>query len=325
MALKCCACHKQCKILYCARCVNSSPALLLRLKLDLWQVASSRENVHTQVDGILNDALKGDCKKQEVLWKHLAMLKTTHFKRKTNKIRSKLIQLQQIVQSKRERVRALETCKPPPDMRTVNREYTEAMGLEFRESQERLRQLQRILDSSKALKFQQLVHLFLIRKRDHAEFPFTISFQPVVNVQNLCRLPQNVIECSLRSMWDFLLLAGRVLLIELPLQSRPENDVSDSLTGIVLNLLVLVQHLELLPSCCSDKRGRLRALLRQYDVDKLFYHMVMNQDITLRFSDQVHSVVDYEVCHSEIQALLQGSRELSVLGKSMDDKWFLVG
>ncbi|CUS22001.1 LAQU0S04e05908g1_1 [Lachancea quebecensis] len=324
MAIKCCTCHRQGKAMYCPHCVNTSPSLLLRYKMELYQVAAAREELRLQVDGILRDAMNGDAQPSGVLGKHLAMLRKTHLKRKTNKIRSKLQQLQEIVQAKRERVRKLKTQLNQPSVRVVSSSENKDKTVQFRNSHQKLTMLRRVLESSKALKFQALVHLFLIRQREHPEFPFTISFQPIVNVHNLCHLPQNVIECSLRSMWDFLLLAGRVLLIELPLQ-KPAKDVIDSLTGIVLNLLVFLQSLELVPQKLCGDRGYLRSLLRNYDVDRLFYYMVMNRDIELLDTSELHSAVNYEACHAELQAMLQGSSELSVLNKSIDDKWFLVG
>lgn len=324
MALKCCTCHRQSKVLYCSHCINTSPHLLLRYKMELYQVTAAREELRAQVDEILRDAMNGDEQPSDVLGKHLAMLRKTHLKRRTNKIRSKLQQLQEVVQVKRERVRTLKAQINQPNPRVAHSVETDEKIAQFRSSQQKLTMLQRVLESSKALKFQALTHLFLIRQREHPEFPFTISFQPIVNVQNLCHLPQNVVECSLRSMWDFLLLAGRVLLIELPPQ-KPAKDVLDSLTGIVLNLLVFLQSLELVPQKFCGDRGYLRSLLRNYDVDRLFYYMVMNRDIELLDTGELHSAVNYDVCHAELQAMLQGSSELSVLNKSIDDKWFLVG
>ncbi|SCV04531.1 LANO_0G10770g1_1 [Lachancea nothofagi CBS 11611] len=328
MVINCCACHKQSKALYCGHCINTSPSLLLKRKIELYQIRASNEQLRVQVDKILECAMNDASESQDVLGKHLSMLKTTHLKRKTNKFRLKVGQVEDMVIGKRERVRHLQRELQQKVKKHSGSEpwktYSESPGDRFQSFQAKLKQLQKVLVSSKSHKFQELVRLFLIRQRAHPEFPYTISFQPVVNVQNLYRLPQNVIECSLRSMWEFLLLAGRILLVELPLK-KPTKDVLDNLAGIVLNLLVLLLSLKLIPQSCSDKRVLLRNLLRDYDVDKLFYCLVTNKNIETDCKSKIETIINHDVCHAELQSLLQGSSELSVLNKSMDDKWFLVG
>ncbi|CEP61564.1 Atg14p LALA0_S03e05688g [Lachancea lanzarotensis] len=326
---KCYVCHEQVKELYCRHCINTSPHLILKHKIELYQIRAFNNELRSQVDDILQSAMDESKEPQDVLGRNLAMLKTAYLKRKTNKYRHKLEQVRDSVEVKAHRAKQLREQIDRDNATKINeprqlQEHSGTQKSQFDALKPDLLQLQKVLANSKALKFQELVRLFLVRQREHPEFPYTISFQPVINIQHLYRLPQNVIECSLRSMWEFLVLAGKVLLLELPLK-EPGTDVLTSLTGIVLTILVLLRNLELVPRDCSDRRALLRSLLRNYDVDKLFYFMVMNKDVETDIKSKAETVINYEVCHSELQTLLQGSSELSVLEQSVDDKWFLVG
>ncbi|SCU89967.1 LAME_0E06392g1_1 [Lachancea meyersii CBS 8951] len=326
---KCYACHEQVKERYCGHCINTSPHLILKHRIELYEIQASNNELRAQVDEILKHAMDESSEPKDVLGRNLAMLKTAHLKRKINKFRRKVEQARDAVQLKSDRVKHLQDQLNKNDADEVdNSRMLQDSGsnqkAQFQALEPGLRQLQKVLANSKALKFQELVRLFRVRRREHPKFPYTISFQPMVNIQHLYCLPQNVIECSLRSMWEFLILAGKVLLVELPLKEAG-TDVLNSLTGIVLNLLVFLRSLDLVPGDCSDKRALLRSLLRTYDVDKLFYCMIINEDVNTDIRSNAETAISYEVCHSELQALLQGSGELSVLNNSVDDKWFLVG
>ncbi|SCU97278.1 LAFA_0G10704g1_1 [Lachancea sp. 'fantastica'] len=322
---KCYVCHEQVKELYCGHCINTSPHLVLKHKIELYQIRALNNDLRSQVDRILQRAMNEHSEPQDVLERNLAMLKTAHLKRKTNKYRRKVEQARDSIEIKAHRAKQLrELIEKDDDAFRVSQKQSGTQRSQFDILQPDLRQLQKVLANSKALKFQELVRLFLVRQREHPEFPYTISFQPVINIQHMYRLPQNVIECSLRSMWDFLILASKVLSVELP-SKEAGKDVLNSLTGIVLNILVFLRNLELVPRDCSDKRALLRSLLRNYDIDKLFYFMVMNRDVEADIKSKAETPINFEVCHYELQTLLRGSSELSVLEQSVDDKWFLVG
>ncbi|SCU82203.1 LADA_0C03730g1_1 [Lachancea dasiensis] len=328
MTLTCCACHKQAKVFYCGHCLNTSPQLLLKLKLELYHIRAANEQLRSQVDSILEKAMDEDSRSQDVLARNLSALKTAHLKRRTNKFRHKTEQARIRVKEKAKQAQELREVVEETDFQLETRPEVRELSLKnrkdrFQTYQFKLDQLQKVLANAKAMKFQTLVHLFLIREREHPEFSYTISFQPIINIQNLHRLPTNVVECSLRSMWEFLRLAAKVLLVELP-STTPANEVLHSLTGIVLNMLVFLRTLGLIPQNCADKRAHLRALLRDYDVDKLFYYMVMNRKIPQECQSKNETFVNYEVCHHELQNLLQGSKNLGGVNNTMDDKWFLV-
>lgn len=320
--------------MYCSHCINSSPGLILRKKINLLQVREETSKLRAQIDNILEQAMDGDS--QDLLGKHLHTLKAMHYKRNTNKIRYKLAQLGKIVTVKRNRMKALEmelgrATKKDTDNgnnKPINgdlpRRLSHAHNAEYTDTLDKLTQIQRVLANTKAIKFQELVRLFLIRRRDHSDFPYTISFQPVVNLQNMYKLPQTVVDSSLETMWGFIRLASRILFINLPCKGL-KDDVVDSITGMVINLLALLRYFKLIPPQIRDERKLVRFLLQNYDLDQLFYHTVMNRDIDVPSDGLTDTRIDFESCHDDVQQMLQGSNELSVLNKSMDDKWFLVG
>ncbi|SCU88251.1 LAMI_0D09362g1_1 [Lachancea mirantina] len=329
MSVTCCVCHKSSREVFCAHCMTSSPSLLLRRRIETAEAQKSRDLLREKVDVIMRKAMTGEA--EELLSRHLMNLKILQLKRNISRMKYKLEQKRLSIHAKKQKFVSLQQEIVQGDEN--RRDSKDAKGgspmgkrlnSEHNEIEQKLVQVSRVFFSTRALKFQELVKLFLVRQRDHPDFPFTISFQPVINLQNMYKLPQNVIRSSLDSIWEFVHIASRVLCVQVPLHGT-SADVIESLAWLAMALLVLVRHFQLVPQNALDDRLVLQEILENYDIDGMFYHTLMNRDLDLPSVGEKRNPVDFEFCHWQVQLLLQSSGELSEINNSIDDKWFLVG
>lgn len=347
--------------MYCSHCVNTSPNILARLKIDLLMLREENRKLKDRVESILEYGLgvmeaPGDAEVErtveegqedvegEILGQRLLKLNQLRAKRKHNRIRYRIAQLSSSLEGKRrtierlkhesERVSVLDVSEEEKLSRVRTAVVVEKTG--------QIAQIQRVLLNSQEAKLNSLRKWFIIRKRDSYEFPYSIAFQPVVSLKNFYKLPPMVAWSSISKMSEFVILVSEVLQYRLPYElpnafKAPrataedayddDNNVAEHLTRLLVNIIQLARRAGLMSKSPVD----LAWMLDQLDVDSLFYNMAASTEIPTKSVAQhwsynkLLSVVS-EALQLSIYAASPASRQ-TVTGTiaNNSDHWFLVG
>lgn len=358
--MRCPICLNSARPMYCSHCMNTSPNLLARLKIDLLVLRENNHKLKTRVESILEYGLglmEGSEDKLsavkaseadhedvegEILGQRLLKLDQLRSKRKNNRIRYRTTQLSSSVEGKKQIV---ERLKQENERVSVLDGHAEAKLSKVKtrvlaERTHQITQIQRVLLSSQDAKLRSLREWFIIRKRDSYEFPFSIAFQPVVSLKNFYRLPPMVAWGSISKMSEFVVLLSEVYLYKLPyeLPDQPSktaedvydddsNNVAESLAKLLVNVVQLARHADLMSKSPVD----LAWMLDQLDIDTLFYNMATSSKIPTKPMAQhwtynkLLSVVS-EALQLSIYAASPASRQtLAGTLANNSDHWFLVG
>lgn len=302
--------------MYCSHCMNTSPNLLARLKINLLMLRNTNRELKGRVESILEyglglvdgsnrHALAGrpDGEQEDVegkiLGQRLIKLNQLRSKRKNNRTRYRTAQLQTVVESKRQLVARLKEEKKQVSVldRKAEKMHVKAKTAVIVERKFQLSQIDRVLVSSRGAKLESLREWFMVRKRDSYDFPYSIAFCPVISLKNFYRLPPMVAWSSIAKMSELVELISRVMLYKLPCEGIRTPAPSSNPTGkgdktledayeddnnvaeCITRLLINIIQLARHADLMSKSPVDLAWMLDQLDIDTIFYHMVTSTRI----------------------------------------------
>lgn len=349
--------------MYCGHCMSSSPHLLLKLKLDLLMLRETNGHLKSRVEDILEYGLGQIAGKKpesqtanaegDILGKRLRKLDSLILRKKNNRVRYRISQLNHRIYEKRKKVETVRKELQLPGKISLNEEKLkstrESQELTISESRQQLMQIRRVLLRSQLSKIRSLVEWFVIRKRESYEFPYTLAFQPIVSLRNIYKLPPSVVWGSISTMSRYLKLFGEILFFTLPHDelvapnaaelelevssksadenSSDENTIVDHLTKILINVVQVSRHLNLISKDPID----LAWMLDQNDLDTLFYNMAMRLETKSKpvfhhwTYPQILAVVSEALQLSSVYASSPVSRQtLTGTKVSSNDRWYVV-
>ncbi|CAI4059916.1 hypothetical protein SUVZ_04G3410 [Saccharomyces uvarum] len=296
--MHCPICHHRAHVVYCAHCINTSPGLLLKLKLDLVSIKDSNKLLSGKVEYILNEAMNyGQLdaraleKKKDPLANSLLKLDVLRMKKNNNRIRHRIEQLNERIHSKRDHITRLK-------LEIDNHGHSKAGShndklreqVEINDAKNKLGQISKICESTRDYKLNLLNDWFVIQKlQDNFQIPFAIAFQPLISLKNFHILPLVVTNDSIDTMWKYVSFLSDILMIKLPYANDSEvhpmlgssddiRTVVQRLIRLIINILQVCRNLKLVPSTPMD----IPWILDQYDVDGLFYNMVKRNKMKCR-------------------------------------------
>lgn len=257
---------------YCAHCVNTSPKLILRYKLELTQICEEVTEMRDIVTSTLENAIS---EKEGLLGKHMERLQHLRLKRYNARLSHRARELEQHLDSKLSRRDGLRRAlkQLSPDVAVVPAEDPD----EYRELRHKLTLLQNVVSMKSTQKFEELCQWFVFTcsttEDDH--FPYSIRFIPVCNIRNW-RLLSTAQE-SLQHMCEFVIYASRALLVDIPFGSHSEKLTTDHIAAVshfTVNLLtILIKRKRL------QERPDVPDLLGRYDIDGLLYLLCSGGDV----------------------------------------------
>lgn len=349
--------------MYCAHCMNSSPNLLLKLKIDLLMLREINVHLKGRVEDILKYGLSKIAGKGgevlapnvegDILGKRLRKLDSLVLRKKNNKIRYRISLLRRRIEDKAHKSTSLkaELQKPANFARSKREKITKNNQDEQHEAEvnQQLLQIKKVLLKSQLIKIRSLVDWFVIRKHDSYEFPYTLAFQPVISLKNVYKLPPSVVWGSILTMFRYLKLFSEILFFTLPhkepaisniadLESEnsskapdesagDETGVIDHLTKLFINVVQVSRHLNLISQGPID----LAWMLDQNDLDTLFYNMAMRLETKSKpvahhwTYPQIFTVVsDALQLSSDYAASPTSRRTLAGTVVNNNDHWFVV-
>lgn len=363
--MNCPICHNSGRPIYCSHCMNTSPNLLVRLRIDLFLLRDMNSKLKNQVERILEYGLKRveqqgrsesrkspseQSKNSEggVLGKRLLKLDLLRLRKKNNRLRYRISQEQSRITDKKrtkEQIQEQLQLSSGQKARQDNNEAFSEYESIIEETKLQIAQVQKIVTGMQTLKLKNLIEWFVVRKRDSYEFPYSLAFQPLVSLKNFYKLPTIVAWNSISKMSQYIVLVAKILQFALPFKlgdpspnflvdfddhEEPtinDNGIAEYIAKLVINLLQLSRHLNLL----SQEPLDLVWLLDQYDLDTLFYNLISNQIMKARpishhwTYDRVLAIVS-EALQLSIYASSPASRPtLSGTMANNTDKWYLVG
>ncbi|AMD18792.1 HBL110Cp [Eremothecium sinecaudum] len=266
----CTLCRRPSRVWYCSHCVNTSPNLILRYKLELCQVHEDLNKIKDTVSTTLESAIG---KKEGILGKHMDRLQQLQLKRHNTRMARRVREMGQYLERKSERRDELKAMLAEPPSSATRPDISDSCQ-EYIEVKQKYDQLQNVVRANSSLKFRELCQWFAITEsRDNKHFPYSIRFIPMCNIRHWHETETS--RHSLQHMWEFVALAGQVLLVDIPYTS-PYNPHSDdpkvTISHLIINMLLILTKLKLV----SDP-PELNSLLSTYDVDSILYSLCSKQ------------------------------------------------
>lgn len=348
--------------MYCGHCINTSPNLLAKLKVEQLMLRESNAKLKNKVEAILEyglaqvDAIENHRSDKtqriessnvegEILGQRLLKLSLLSSKRKNSRIKYRTTQLASRLKEKRDKVEELQRELTSRSEVAPNNEraFANIKASVSTDWTHQMDQIARLISQSQQSKLMSLRKWFVVRKRDSYEFPFSVAFLPIVSLKNFYKLPPSVAWGSIQKMSQYMTMMAEILFYTLPYkieaipdlagyekeQGQEGNDANaaEYLTKLVVNAIQLARHLNL----ASRNPIDLAWVLDQHDLDILFYNMATETKITTRpvaqhwtFS-RVLSVVS-DALQLSVYATSPASRQtLNGTRVNNSDLWSLVG
>lgn len=345
--------------MYCGHCMNGSPSLLAKLKIDLLMLREANAALESQVEGILEyglgqveaiDGTSADKRPRsestniegKILGQRLLKLSLLRSKRNNSRIKHRTVQLANRIKVKKDTIEQLRRALAGRSKIGQNSEetLTRIRTAVLTDRKLQMAQITRFLTNNQEARLESLREWFVVRKRDSYEFPYSVAFLPVVSLKNFYKLPPVVAWGSISKMSQCITLMSEILFYKLPCtiegipelssyekEENNETNVAECLTKLLINVIQLARHVNLLPKNPID----LAWTLDQHDLDILFYNMITTTEITSRpvahhwtFS-RVLSVVS-DALQLSVYAASPASRQtLNGTRVNNSDLWSLVG
>ncbi|QLL31332.1 hypothetical protein HG536_0B01950 [Torulaspora globosa] len=351
--MRCPLCLNSSRPMYCSHCVNTSPNILARLKIDLLMLREENRRLKDRVESILAYGLgvmegseaaavvertleEGhEDVEGEILGQRLLKLNQLRAKRKHNRIRYRTAQLLSSLEAKKRTIDRLTQEREKVPVLDVNAEekLSRVRTAVLVEKTSQIAQIQRVLLNSQEAKLNSLRRWFIIRKRDSYEFPYSIAFQPVVSLKNFYKLPPMVAWGSISKMSEFVVLLSEVLQYKLPCElpdasfkalRAADNTVEDAydddtnvaehLTKLLVNIIQLARRAGLMSKNPVD----LAWMLDQLDIDTLFYNMATSTEIPTK------SVAQHWT-YNKLLSVVSEALQLSIYAASPASRQTLTG
>ncbi|AGO12875.1 AaceriADL381Wp [[Ashbya] aceris (nom. inval.)] len=271
--MQCTICHRPSTVWYCAHCVNTSPKLILRYKLELTQICEEVTEMRDTVTSTLENAIG---RKEGLLGKHMERLQHLRLKRYNARLSYRARELEQHLESKMSRRDGLRHALKQLSAADAAAAPAENPD-EYRELGHKLTLLQNVVATKSAQKFEELRQWFAISCNTAGDdnFPYSIRFIPMCNIRNWRLL--STAEESLQHMCEFVKYASRALLVDMPFDSQHETLATDPVAAVshfTVNLLtILIKRSRL------QERPDVPDLLGRYDIDGLLYLLCSGGDV----------------------------------------------
>ncbi|EDO17541.1 hypothetical protein Kpol_534p20 [Vanderwaltozyma polyspora DSM 70294] len=288
MTIQCSVCRNHVQSMYCAHCINTSPNLLHPLRMQLLMVQQKNKVLKGKVEDILSHALDKNWKSSDndtegiILADRLHKLEVLKRTKRNNRVRYRISQLTKRIENKQQRLQSLRLQITTTDVAKVSN----ANKKEIEEIRTKYLQLNEVVKREQELECQSLVDWFILRKRNSYEIPYTLVFLPVVSLKNFHKLPKAVTISSLHKMFQFLEIYSQIISFPLLYKGdeikektiNTDEEIAKLITKLVINVLQIGRFKNLIPKDAID----LVWLLDQYDVDSLFYNVIVNHKMECR-------------------------------------------
>ena len=312
----CTVCNNESARFWCASCVKTSPALAMRLRLQLLAAQEQNRRLGRDIESILSAAMDSgnavdtDTDKEnlphaaELPPKHTAMqevlrarmTKVNDYKHKKEEARIKIRTdaVSDTVDAKRQEVAQLKLeLQQLSHLNKANATTPAANprdSPEYKEAQWQVDQIQPVLSRQRTQQLQQLYKWFLIGKTTSANIRYVIAFQPMVSIRIAGQLPTSIVHNSLYTMRQYLDLLAVALAVP-PESLHGGSDLKQSLllpvsqiktqipvwlAQIALDTVTLCQHSGTLPRDTPTDTGQ---LLTTHDVDGVLYALASGQKL----------------------------------------------
>ncbi|AET38923.1 Atg14p Ecym_3438 [Eremothecium cymbalariae DBVPG len=307
--MQCSLCHRPSTVWYCAHCVNTSPKLILKYKLELLEIHEDLSKMRDAVTSTLENAIG---RREGILGKHMDRLQQLQLKRVNAKILYRINEMDRYLESKRRRrdeLRAMLETIPSSAPPAASSHITE-----YKELQRKHRQLQTIVSANSSLKFQELCQWFIVTKRqdtrDSFKYPYSIRFIPMCNIRNWYLLSTS--REALQHMWEFVILASQVLLVDIPysfVYTENPEDPWITISQLIINLVMILSRFKLV-----QEPPDLADILYRHDIDGMIYHLCTNEEMECKKGTELPS---FKMVYEFVQDLQEDSDQSADNGNWM--------
>ncbi|KAL3232081.1 Autophagy-related protein 14 [Nakaseomyces bracarensis] len=307
--MQCPVCDTQSHVFLCSHCVNSSPDLLVSLKLDLIILNETNEELKRRINTIMDHQGKvqttagknGSVNGIEVLEERLRRMDVLRSTRLNNKIKYRIEQQNIRLNKKREEIERLKTVLVSSRTRVHDTSIEKKLHEKTNELKSKLSLTSKLVEQTQSDKVLALNRWYSLRKRESFEIPYTIAYQPVLSLKNYHKFPMSIIEGSLIKMVQYMNIFTSINFIQIPtifivnevdistkheevlkLKRKSPIIVTALAKCVVQIMLIMTRHLRLLND--DDQNVDFEWILDQYDIDGLFYHMATGAAIDAKKS-----------------------------------------
>lgn len=355
--MRCPVCLNSGRPMYCGHCVNTSPSLLTKLKIDLLVLREGNIKLKNQVEGILeyglgqveavehNHAAEKDQRVEssniegEILGQRLLKLGLLRSKRKNGRVKYRALQLTNRIKDKELAVDQLKRAIAGDfnGRRNSEQALLRIKSAVLHDKNQQISQIFRFTSLNQEARLQALRDWFVVRKRDSYDFPYSVAFLPVVSLKNFYKLPPVVAWGSISKMFQYVHLMSEILFCKLPckMESIPEpagnekdqengkagGDLYSDETNVAEYLTKLVINAVQLArhaNLLSKHPIDLAWTLDQDDLDTLFYNMATATQITSR-------PVTHHWTYSRVLSVVSDALQLSIYAASPASRQTLGG
>ncbi|CCE61331.1 hypothetical protein TPHA_0A02480 [Tetrapisispora phaffii CBS 4417] len=355
----CLICNNKKEMMYCSHCLNTSPNLFMPLKMKLLLLKEENELLKQRVDNILNYAIDrhqdqnidGNNDKifqtntdieQKILSQQLEKIDILKMKMKNNRIKIRIKQISERIYNRAKLLKEKETnyLKKIPSNAKQYCDDTELDSIKYK-----LSHIQKVYKLTKDNECQSLIKWFNIKKRDDSyEIQYTICFLPVVSLKNFHRLSGYISKLSIGKTFQFLVIYLEILKIQTKYDierilntiksndysSLEDNDIAEWISVLIMIIFEIGRRKNVLPMESMD----LVWLIDQYDIDALFYNVIMNENKIIECRTLTDQIWTFEKILSVVSDTLQLSinstasieNDLRYSGiiEEDEDVWYIV-
>lgn len=304
MICKVCHNENQCSEFICHRCINTSPNLLLPLRLKVIQERTLRDQYSKQVDEILSQSLYWASHNEEssnqnengrnipLLGTQLQRVQMIKEVRRNNKIKQGIGMIQDRIERKRNDLVHLRELLKGDKEDNTKKDNTFLHGIS--DIKFKVSQVTPFLTNEQEKKLGQLNRWFVVKSRAKGHI-YSMFYQRMVsmsmiqqfyddNNNNTDNITIDTIRTSLRMYYQYLKLVCDIFYIPLPFTlacesisiNIDETQVYECLTRLVFCCVLVCRDLKLFPQ--SNRAGKrspsnstVGLLLDEYDIDELVY------------------------------------------------------
>lgn len=331
MICKICNNENRCPYFICSRCINTSPNLILQLKIKLIQEISINNQLSEQVNTILEESLK--CSKDtgtsshanyfvisndndnkyiiDILSYQLKKVKLIKELRRNNKIKKSIQMIEERLDSKRKEVSRMKSLFLS-NKKTISIDKTilETNPLDTThliEWRSKIKEIQSFLNIQQIKKMRQLNKWFGIDSSMNKD-NFKLFYQPIVtiqtlkdNINNICADNDNcLLTNNLNICLKYLRLITQIFYISIPYIEELDERLTNLEYGtslLVYYCYIICRRLQLFP--CAKKGyimyRNIRLLLNDYAINEIFYHISRCETLShknLNTSEEIEEIKD---------------------------------
>lgn len=333
MICKVCNNESHCPYFICSRCINTSPNLILVLKINLIQEIAISNHLSEQVNTILEESLKcsensGNSSHRsryatnndndnkyiiDILSYQLKKVKLIKELRKNNKIKQSIQIIEARIDNKRKEVSKMKSSSLLLNKTTssIDRTIIGVDSLDINhliEWESKIKEIQSFLSIQQTRKMKELNKWFGIDSSMDKD-DLRLFYQPIVTIQALKDSINNIntendiclLSNNLKICLKYLKLITQIFYISIPYFEEFNEKVGHLEYGVsvlVYYCYIICQRLQLFP---YTKKGYViykdvRLLLEDYTINEIFYHIsrcVMLDQKSTNISEAIEDTVMY--------------------------------